>query len=135
MANSAHFPIARRDAFLIPTGPDLSEDQFHFFVVLTDPAKHDSVLLVNATTLHPNVPYDPACILEVGDHAFIRRRSYILYSKARKISLQRLRQLIAAKTILYRPPPISPVVFERIAAGVSGGQMSPEYLDFYQLYK
>ncbi|MBJ7312090.1 hypothetical protein ACFOLJ_04070 [Rugamonas sp. CCM 8940] len=113
----------------------MSEEQFHFFVVLTDPAKHDSILLVNATTIYPNVPYDPACILEVGDHSFIRRRSYILYSKARKISLQRLRQLIAAKTILFRPPPISPIVFERIAAGVSGGQMSPEYLDFYQLYK
>lgn len=136
MANPAQFPVSQRDAFLIPSGPNCSnEDQFHLFVVLTDTNKSNSILLVNATTCHPNVPDDPSCYLEVGDHNFIRQKSYILYEKSRKLSLLKLRQLIAARTIIFRPPPIAQEVFERIMAGVQGGRMSPEHLAFFTLHR
>lgn len=134
-ANPGQFPISQRDAFLIPSGPNLTEDQFHLFTVLTDPGKSDTVLLVNATTCYADVPDDPSCYLEVGDHNFIRRRSYILYEKSRKVSVVKLRQLIAARTIIFRPPPISQAVFARIVAGVAGSRMSPEHIAFFEQYK
>lgn len=37
------------------------------------------IVLANLTTLDPNAKYDPACIVDVGDHPFVDRRSYIAY--------------------------------------------------------
>ncbi|MBC3885650.1 hypothetical protein [Undibacterium griseum] len=134
-ANPAQFPIAQRDAFLIPSGPNLTEDQFHLFVVLTDPGKSNEVLMVNATTCYPNIPDDPSCYLEAGDHNFIQHRSYVLYEKSRKLSITKLRQLIAAKTIIFRPPPVNHAVFTRIGAAVPGSRMSPDHIDFFNRYR
>lgn len=134
-AQPAQFPIAQRDAFLIPSGPGAAQDQCHFFVVLTDPAKNDSVLLVNATTYRGNLPHDASCFLDVGDHPFIRHKSYILYSKPHRATLQRLRTLIASGAVTLRPPPVSHAVFARIEAGTSSNQMTPDDLDFYQRFK
>ena len=134
-ANGAQFPVSQRDAFLIPSHPGIDEDEYHLFTVLTDPAKDNSVLLVNASTVYTGVVHDTTCYLNVGDHPFIRHLSYIFYAKSRIVTLQKLRTLVAARTIIYRPPPISVPVFERIIAGVGGPQMDPEHLRFYNSFK
>ncbi|SFL76313.1 hypothetical protein SAMN02982985_01416 [Rugamonas rubra] len=91
--------------------------------------------MVNATSCHPGVPHDPTCLLQVGDHPFIRHTSYILYAKARIVSQKRLQTLIAAQTVIPRPPKISQAVFERIVAGLGGAHANPEHLAFYNANK
>lgn len=134
-AQPAQFPITQRDAFLVPSGPGAAQGECHFFVVLTDPAKSDTVLLVNATTYRQNAPHDASCFLDVGDHPFIRHKSYIVYSKPHKATVQKLRTMIASGTITLRPPPVSQAVFARIEAGASSCQMKPEDNAFYLQYR
>lgn len=59
----------------------------------------------------------------------------MLYEKSRRARVVKLRQLIAARTIIFRPPPISQTVFARIIAGVAGSRMSPEHIAFFEQYK
>lgn len=128
---NAQFPIAQRDAFLIPSGPN---DENHLFFVLTDPAKHDTLLLVNATTCHPGAPHDSSCYMNVGDHPFFRHQSYIFYEGARAITQQRLRTLIATGDVIHRPPPLDQATFARLLAGVSSDDMDPKKRNFANAY-
>jgi hypothetical protein len=135
MTNSTRFPVAQRDGFLIPSGPDLSLDEYHFFIVISDPAKHEDVLMVNMSTVHEGVQHDATCYLLVGYHPFIRHTSYIVYAKTRIIPITRLQSLIAARTIIFRPPPVSAAVYAKIAEGVGSAQMMPAHTDFFNRYK
>lgn len=126
----AQFPISQRDAFLVPSGSGN-----HLFFVLTDPSKHSSVLMVNATTLHTNAPFDGSCLLGVGDHSFFQHDSYIRYLSARIVPQQNLRTQIAAKNVIYRPPPISSALFNRIATGTNSQLMEPAKKAFFDAYR
>lgn len=126
------YPVAQRDCFRIPSGPG---NQQHLFVVLTDPAKHDGVLLVNATSCHPGVPDDPSCYLHVGDHPFIRHQSYVLYSKARYILKARLSIEIASQNFIPHSPQINPIVFARVLAGIVSPNMDPNKRAFAMKFK
>lgn len=126
------YPVAQRDCFRIPSGPN---DQEHLFVVLTDPAKHAGILLVNATSCYPGVPDDPSCYLYVGDHPFIRHQSYVLYSKARYILKARLSIEIASKNFIPHSPQMPPTVFARVIAGIASPHMTPNERAFAMRYK
>lgn len=70
---------------LVPSGPN--EGQMHLFAILISPVavggygKHPQVLMVCMCSVKEGVPFDDACVLEVGEHQFIRHRSYIDYSR------------------------------------------------------
>jgi hypothetical protein len=72
--------IVPGNTFLIPSGPGK-----HLFFVVLGPAvlpeygKTPHYVLAGATTLREGSQYDPACIIEAGEHPFIRRRSYIAF--------------------------------------------------------
>lgn len=77
---------------LINSGP--GHDQMHLFTILCDPQKMPAyldflepntlyVLLVCVCSIKPNTSYDSACVLDVGDHPFIRHPSYISYRESR----------------------------------------------------
>ena len=122
------FPVAQRDCFLVPSGPN---ELRHLFVVLTDPAKHDGILLVNVTSCHPGVPDDPACYLHAGDHRFITHQSYILYSKARFIMKDKLSREVASQSFIPYPPKMDVAVFARVLAGVdSSADIDPRVKTF-----
>jgi hypothetical protein len=124
------YPVAQRDCFRVPSGPSS-----HLFVVLTDPAKHDGVLLVNATSCYPGAPEDPSCYLYAGDHPFIKHESYILYAKARYILKTRLSIEIASQNFIPHPPKLDPIVFARVLAGINSPDMDPNVQAFAIKYK
>jgi hypothetical protein len=70
---------------LVPSGPSGN----HLFVIALGPAllpcrgTRPHVVMVSATTLTKGLHYDPACVLNPGDHPFIHRTSYISYRHAR----------------------------------------------------
>jgi hypothetical protein len=71
--------------FLVPSGP---QGKHLFFLVLgplilPEYGKSPHVVSVGASTIHQWGHYDPACVLQVGDHPFISHQSYIAYRYAR----------------------------------------------------
>lgn len=93
-------------------------DLMHLHILLTSPSqKHpDKVLIANLSSFVQGV-HEESCILEPGDHPFIKHRSYIPYNKAKIFALQNLRDGIAQG--LYRPrDPVGHDVFKRICNGL-----------------
>ncbi len=79
----SHFILLAKGSILVPSGRDK-----HLHIVCNDPVPYPgysnaaSVLLVNITTLHHELPFDDTCILDVGDHPFVKHQSYVYYGKA-----------------------------------------------------
>ncbi len=74
--NSGYLPY-RTASFLKPIN-----EVHHLFAVMNDPCAQHQCLIINVTSIKPNRYYDPACVLEVGDHPFIQHPSYVLYRMA-----------------------------------------------------
>lgn len=82
----------RGHTLLIPSGTSNDPDKKHLFVIVTECSQDGGHLLVNFSTIREGVYFDPACIVEPGEHPFITVRSYIEYRLARRdmaIHLQR----------------------------------------------
>ena len=67
----------KHQAFLVPSGPDK-----HLYVVVTDEDDNGMHILLNVTSIDPDIAHDPTCCLEPGEHKFIKHRSYIAYGFA-----------------------------------------------------
>ena len=61
---------------LIPSGPGNTK---HLHIILTDKCDDGQHLLVGLSSIKPGRPYDDACEVEVGDHRFVSKRSYVEY--------------------------------------------------------
>lgn len=77
------YPI-KKGTLLIPTLPSRRE---HLFFICHDPVyieemRKDCFLIVNLTSIKPEIPYDNSCVLNVNDHSFIKHPSYISYRNA-----------------------------------------------------
>lgn len=81
--------IGRKLTLLLPTFKGDSDDIKHLFFILTNPCvdvesqKQDMLLLVNCTSVEGKARIDETCLLKQGDHPFIKKDSFILYSEAR----------------------------------------------------
>jgi hypothetical protein len=65
------------DAFLIPSGQDK-----HLYIIVTEEDDDGMHVLVNVTSIKPNIAHDETCPLEKGEHSFIEHPSYIAYGFA-----------------------------------------------------
>ncbi len=60
----------------------------HLHIICNDPVFYpihgcECILVVNISTVYPEPAFhDPACYLNVGDHPFVRHKSYVFYSDA-----------------------------------------------------
>lgn len=55
----------------------------HLWIVISDPKQNrDEVLLVNFSSVKSEVPYDPACVVKIGDHPCIRTETFV-YTESR----------------------------------------------------
>ena len=130
------FPVQQRDAFLVPSGPASDPNSFHLFLVLTDPAKSDKILLANASTVYPKVAHDTSCYLQIGDHPFVINQSYIVYAKARIISKAKFCSMIASSQVIHKPPPISIAVLSKIDVGFQTSPFAdPDSRLFFNSFK
>jgi len=86
--------------FLIPQ-PGTSLDS-HLWIILSDPqADPEKILVVNLTSWRQDK--DQACVLEVGDHPFVRHKSCVSYRGAKVVCVARLTQLQEAGFQLQEP--------------------------------
>ncbi|ROR21707.1 hypothetical protein EC845_2529 [Comamonas sp. BIGb0124] len=79
---------AQGRSLLVPSGPRIEDGQKHLFAILINPVAVDGrgprpqVFMTSVCSIHEGIPYDDACVLDVGEHPFVRHRSYIDYSKS-----------------------------------------------------
>jgi hypothetical protein len=70
----------------------LTELDKHLWIVLSDPKLDDTkVLLVSLTTAHHLK--ESVCLLEVGDHPWVRHQTCVNYQDAKVVSLKKLYEL------------------------------------------
>jgi hypothetical protein len=121
--------VARAGTLLIPSGPANNADLKHLHIVCTDPCAKGLQLVVSITSWTNNL-CDNACILDVGDHDFIRRQSWIMYRKARLEESSTLDNGVEQGIFIPRKP-VRGDVFERVAAGICQSQQTPRKIKQY----
>ena len=90
----------------------------HLWVIVSDPSLDpDRVLFVSMTSSIPGVTED-VCLIQKGEHPFVRRRTCIAYDKACVSSLDALEVFERAGKVLLNKP-VSTVLLARIRAGAS----------------
>jgi hypothetical protein len=98
----------------------------HLWVVLWGPAgPADAYLAAHFTTLRAYS--DRTCILEPGDHPFVRHPTSVAYRDVLRWTDSRLTQLIADGIAKPRQP-LSPAVLERIRSGFFASAHTPHAL-------
>lgn len=104
---------------LVPSGPS----GLHLFVLALGPlpiqgyGPTPQIAMVSSTTLRDGVPYDPACVLEPGDHPFIQNRSFISYRHMRLDGHDHVLAMVNA--CIWAPhQPCSSELLQRIINGV-----------------
>jgi hypothetical protein len=89
----------------------------HLRVIISDPViDPERVLFVSLTSY--DLTKEDVCLLDVGDHPFVKHRTCVAYGDAREAPLGVLIQLLDAGQL--RPnEPVSPRLLDRIRRGES----------------
>lgn len=116
---------SKKDAIFIPSGKTP-----HLFFVLTDPCKDGKQLIVNISRVVSTIEADPACILHVGDHPFIREDSAVMYGLACAVTEQSLVDGLASKEFKAAAP-ISDEVHKKLCEGLLASRHTPAHIKTY----
>ncbi|MNJ75190.1 hypothetical protein D3C77_722410 [compost metagenome] len=74
------------------------------------------MLVVNISSVKPNVYYDPSCVLQAGCHAFVRHPSWVYYGGATVMSTMRIDEQAALNEIQAQTP-ASNMLFDEVRNG------------------
>lgn len=100
------------DAFTMPVPPRY--DTPHLFFVISDPIQHNGIYhIVNITTDY--IRAGNACVLDAGDHDWIREPSYVAYRDAKELKPEQDLDSLVGKFVVMRTP-LRPEVLARIVA-------------------
>jgi hypothetical protein len=91
----------------------------HLHVVISDPRKDtNGIVVVNLTSVKPGklVYQDSSCILQSGDHPFIKRPTWIRYADAKEFSILELDKWLATGE-LTKNKPMPTTALKKIIAG------------------
>lgn len=91
--------------------------KMHLFCIMNDPCKNRLCLVCMVTTIYKDRPYDNACILQIGDHGFIRHPSYVLYRTACQINENHFRKMLEMNEFSEKEN-FRPDIFRKIADGL-----------------
>jgi len=106
--------MQQRDTFTV-TEPGCGLDS-HLWIIVSDPVEYpDQVFGLNVTTWCDGHS-DNACILDVGDHPWIRRKSCIYYETP-KIFINKQLDLLESKRLLTLHERLTESVFNRVLQG------------------
>ena len=92
-------------------------DDHHLFAVMNDPCKDGLCLLLMVTTIRGHRRQDNTCVLNAGDHTFIKHPSYIAYRIANLSRGDHIGSMVD-KHLYIKKDDWDPVVFNKIANGI-----------------
>ena len=111
-----------------------SDGGTHLHILLNNPGKHtdDRILLVNITSCRPGRQHDDACLLQPGDHPFVRHPSHISYQHAVTVKMRDLVQGVTSNKFTPKEP-VTRDLLARICTGLCASRYSaPHIMDFYK---
>jgi len=112
----------KKGTFIIPSG-----GKDHLFVILTSKCNEGHHLLVNFSSIYEGVFHDDSCVVNEGEHPFIKQPSYIVYRQAR---IDKATHLIKC----FKPKePVSDELFKRICEGLLLSTHTPKRVKLYFL--
>lgn len=120
------FPVERA-TLLIPSGTESDPDRKHLFILLNNPITDEKlILLVSLSSIKQGHYHDPACIIDENEteHEFIKKPSFIDYSKARIEPATNLSNGVS-KGVLIPKGTIERTLFNKILAGVLVSKRTP----------
>jgi len=114
------------DTFRIPQ-PGTSLDS-HLWVVISDPAADAvNILIVNFTTSRADS--DKACILQPGEHPFVKHETSVNYADAKILSKATI-ELFLNKGLMITHAAVSAALLKRIRDGAAASErMSLDHAD------
>ena len=114
------------DTFRIPQ-PGTSLDS-HLWVVISDPALDpDKILIVNFTTSRADS--DKACVLQAGEHPFVKHETCVNYAGAKVVS-KAILDLLLNKGLLSAHAAVAAALLQRIRDGAANStRMSLDHAD------
>lgn len=128
--------VGRKITILLPTFQGSSDELKHLFFILTDPCidyeanRSEMLLLVNCSSIHEGKRYDDTCVLEIGEHPFIKKPSYIYYKQARIEHLKTIEEGIEQKRFIKKEI-INDELYRRMVAGLfKSRDVERKYLRF-----
>jgi hypothetical protein len=122
------FFVVKRATMLVPSGPT-----DHLFILLTDPrGKEKEVLMACIRSVSPPLPFDASCVLDSGDHPFVKHKSWVDYSHLRIETAERIEKAVTSG--LFKPKAIcSTQVHAYICRGLEKSpHTAPKYATFLE---
>jgi hypothetical protein len=114
------------DAFTMAVPPRFQIS--HLFFVISDPLQHDAgFVVVNITTDY--IRAGEECVLCVGDHAWIKKRSFLSFRDAMLIDAKKaatIQGLIG--TLVAMHPPLSEIILKKIVDSAKTSRSIPQTL-------
>jgi hypothetical protein len=120
----------KKGTLLIPSGAKNGLEAKHLFGILTDRCAEGQHLLVGVTTLYPDAPHDPACIMAAGEHRFIVHDSYALYRMAQIQPAERLSKMVDG-WLYSEHDTLSDELLTKLIDGVAASRFVPRYVKNY----
>lgn len=113
---------------LIPTGPDL-----HLFGIITPRCGDGCHLIVNFSSVRAGAQYDPACVIEAGEHEAINHRSYAVYRMADIQRADRLGRMVDGWVYRRGEHNLSEALLKRLQDGAIETRHAPQRIKRYAM--
>ncbi|MGM0832251.1 MAG: hypothetical protein ACQEUK_05385 [Pseudomonadota bacterium] len=124
----------RKGTLLILSGP-----VNHLHIIMNDPVYYPErdyygVLLVNISSVRPGRRYDRTCLIEAGEHPFIRHQSYVVYGDAVVKSADDISQFVSTGEFSARDP-VDEINYQRVLEGFDRSpKVAPKIKRFIRNY-
>jgi hypothetical protein len=114
------------DAFTMAVPPRFQIS--HLFFVISDPLQHDAgFVVVNITTDY--IRAGEECVLCVGDHAWIKKRSFLSFRDAMLIDAKKAATIQGLMgTLVAMHPPLSEIILQKIVDSAKTSRSIPQTL-------
>ena len=114
------------DAFTMAIPPRFQIS--HLFFVISDPLKHDAgFVVVNITTNH--IRAGEECVLDVGDHAWIQKKSFLSFRDAMLIDAKKAASIQGlVGTLVTMHPPLTAIILNKIVNSAKISRSIPQTL-------
>lgn len=128
----------KKETFIKPDDEENSDSLKHLYFVISDPDVDNNVLLVNLTTMRNKPGEDKSCILNIGDHPFIKHKSIIDYKRAVSydaIRLLRAKFNTSLRSIIQFKEELDDEILLKIQQGAQTSPLFPRSLKcFFQYF-
>jgi hypothetical protein len=114
------------DAFTMAVPPRFQIS--HLFFVISDPLQHDAgFVVVNITTDY--IRAGEECVLCVGDHAWIKKKSFLSFRDAMLIDAKKAATIQGLMgTLVAMHPPLSEIILKKIVDSAKTSRSIPQTL-------